>query len=173
MKTDYQPRHAEREGIVCGRMGFGDVSSWASGVSKPFGTATKPVRPEVGRVRQDFTPIRSLRNLKAFTPRPTPKVEPITLPSVTKYDPVEAQERKTAALISASARFSSLYESGIVKRKRVVKQEAPPDLLADCEPVSPEALDKLKENQVGRDAEFIAKEERGLATYERNHGSRK
>lgn len=43
--------------LPVGRTGRGDISRWARGVSKPFGSPTKPIRPEVQFTRAQFQPV--------------------------------------------------------------------------------------------------------------------
>ena len=53
-----------------GRTGFGKIRpgspKWAKATSTPFGTANNPKRPEVGRIRNSFTPIRSIKSCENF-----------------------------------------------------------------------------------------------------------
>jgi hypothetical protein len=52
------------------KLSHGDISSWAHATSKPFGSPFKPRRPEVGRARNAFTPIRSLNSIHPVISKP-------------------------------------------------------------------------------------------------------
>lgn len=64
----------EKEGLTLqsDKMGHADISGWARGVSKPFGSPFKPKRPEVGPIKREFNPITNLRNCVQIEPKPIP-----------------------------------------------------------------------------------------------------
>lgn len=70
--------HAEHDSIVVGKLGFGEPR-WAH-------ATTHPIRPEVGRIRHQFQPIKSLRSIKPFAALPTKAHNPasVVLPGSTK-----------------------------------------------------------------------------------------
>jgi hypothetical protein len=60
-------RQSRQHSKMLGAIRGGDVSSWASATSKPFGSVFKPIRPEVGPITRTRNPISSLGRLAAYS----------------------------------------------------------------------------------------------------------
>ena len=121
--------HFETKGFVPGSMGRGDVTGWARGVSKPFGSQFKPIRPECSERVQSFSqPITSLANVHPVAkPEPVNDGKEICLatakgPRTVNLGDADLCEAKAADAArrrtSASDFFAKLYANAS-KRKRV------------------------------------------------------
>lgn len=149
--------HPERSGILCDKMGVGDISSWAHATSKPFGTQFKPIRPEIGRIRAAFSPIRNLASInpigKVFRPS---KRETQVFQQPTKFDKDEHESKRVRATMAAVTFFDDLYRKQ--EKACVVKTGATPEVtkdtagtaLKDCRRTGKHIIAKLKANEVPR-----------------------
>jgi hypothetical protein len=146
----------EHDGIVVGKMGHGDVSSWAHATSKPFGTPFKPVRPEVEFKREAFSPVRSLKAIKPVQTGGNyhdPKA--VTMSAPNRFDENEHMSKIASRRRAIALKFESMYKQGIVSRSNVVLDPTPKpsfkSILDDCPASSREAIASLRKNEVPRD----------------------
>jgi hypothetical protein len=159
--------HAEHEGILVGRLGHGDVSSWAHATSKPFGSAAKPIRPNENKTLSRYEPrpaplpstlqemgvLQAIKNEIARRNRDLG----IILPGKTKFDYEERAEKVNRRTLEIATRFEEIYRKAAKKGKKAVTaakqfQPQPPlDILADCPRTSPEEIEKLKTNILPRE----------------------
>jgi hypothetical protein len=161
MKNPPLVHHPEHEGILVDRIKKGDISSWSHATSKPFGSQFKPIRPEVGRVRAAFTPIKSLKALgvldsikEELARRRKHNPEGIILPVRGKFDYEERAEKVNRRTLAIANRFEELYRQSAKQTKKakvIAVPAALPDPLADCPATSPEVLARLKGNMMPRD----------------------
>lgn len=109
----------EREFIPTGKLGHADVSGWAKGVSRPWGSQFNPKRPECsGRVLSISRPVQVLANVKPVVSKPV-KHNPasVVIPvkdksSVDMSDANKTDEMKARAAVTRSAlsdAFNRLY----------------------------------------------------------------
>lgn len=152
----FLPRHATRDGIVVDHIGHVDVSSWASGVSKPWGDQIRPGRAK--RPEPTFEPAKTLpiTNLDAIKPvvvSPARK-EDIIRPGSTKFDKDEHAAKMVKRTIGIALMFENLYKKGVIKKakkKKVEPTQAPRSVLENCEATDPETIVRLRANEIPRD----------------------
>lgn len=139
--------HEEKEGLTrqADKLGHGDISGWAKGVSKPFGSPTRPKRPEVGEVKREFHPVRSLEACKLKRIEPLlhdPSI--VCLPPEPFEDPRRDQSR-AGIIASVNERLMTFCYKKIRKKAKPAPEPEKRDLLADCPTVKPEVIEHLKQ----------------------------
>lgn len=104
--------HEERSAILVDRLGHGDISSWAKGISRPFGSVFRPIRPEVGVQPVEFNPIRKLGNLVPFVPVKNDAMrQDITPCPTTGFDETEYRTRCANGNVAIALEFEKFYRS--------------------------------------------------------------
>ncbi len=110
-------QHEEKEGILTGRMGHGDISSWSRGT-------TKAQRPIVnGSVKHESNPVQSLADLAAFhvfrrPPRHDPSIVCIPLKDSKTIDrsDVGLMEERAARAANIAVHMSNCFAKYLPKR---------------------------------------------------------
>jgi hypothetical protein len=164
-KSVLATRHVypERSGILVDHIGHGDVSSWARGTSKPFGSQFKPVRPNENAklTRDSFTPVRSLRAcaqsrdaLDSVAAKPKPHdPSSVILPDKGKFDWEERSEKVNKRTIAIANKFEELYRKAAEKTIKAPTVPLAPvvDPLADCRRTRRDVIERLKANTLPRE----------------------
>lgn len=106
----------EHEGIRPANYCFGDISSWARGISKPFGTVFKPKRPLCdGKLERIIDP-EDIGPDTVYGPFLPPEAPVVTATCLTKFDEVEHAVKQNKAVMAITARFERLYRGKVRKR---------------------------------------------------------
>jgi hypothetical protein len=129
---------AEREAILTGRLGHGDVSGWAKGVSRPFGSVFKPVRPEVGKVARVSNPVRKLSDVHPIIAKPSksdPIQDAILLGQHITDNGALIMQHRQERIVPITERFARHYKATVQRVGKEIKEQ-----VAELEAIAPDAL---------------------------------
>lgn len=129
-------QHSESTGILVDRLGHGDVSGWSKGVSRPFGSAFKPKRPEVGELVRESHPVRKLSEVRPVIDSKHVAAHPVTFAEPTDFNETnhaaKVGEKSLANALRAEAHFKSCRVK-TAKAKKVKEAESPFDPIPESE----------------------------------------